>query len=59
MKASTRNRTAGTVNILKGDAKAVAGKVTGNDLLRAKGQAQKLAGRIQQGVGALQKSEGN
>jgi len=59
MKPSTRNKTAGTVNIIKGDAKTVAGKVTGNRLLQAKGRAQELVGQIQKDVGAIQKSRGN
>jgi uncharacterized protein YjbJ (UPF0337 family) len=59
MKASTRNQTAGTVNMIKGDAKTVAGKVTGNRVLQAKGRTQELVGQIQKDVGALQKSQGN
>ncbi len=59
MKASTRNKAAGTANIVKGDTKAVVGKVMGNRLLQAKGRAQELIGKIQKSVGARQKSEGN
>ncbi len=59
MKASTRNKAAGTANIVKGDAKVVVGKVMGNRLLQAKGRAQELIGKIQKNVGSRQKSEGN
>jgi len=59
MKTSTRNRAAGTANIVKGDAKQLAGKALGKKLLQAKGRAQEIAGKIQKEVGRRQKSEGN
>lgn len=59
MKASTRNRAAGTAKIVKGDAKQVAGKVLGKKMLQARGRAQALVGKIQKAVGKRQKSEGN
>ena len=58
MKASTTNKARGAGNIVKGDTKIAAGKVTRNRLLEAKGRAQKLAGKIQRSVGKQQKAEG-
>ena len=58
MKASTTNKTRGTVNIVKGDAKIAAGKLTNKKLLVAKGRAEKLVGEIQRAVGKDQKSRG-
>ena len=58
MKTSTRNRAAGTANIVKGEAKQLAGKVLGKKLLQARGRAQKLVGKIQTAVGKRQKNKG-
>ncbi len=58
MKASTTNKTRGTVNILKGDTKIAAGKLTNKRLLESKGRAQKLVGEIQKAVGKDQKKRG-
>jgi uncharacterized protein YjbJ (UPF0337 family) len=58
MKASTRNRVAGTANIVKGDTKQLAGKILGKKLLQARGRAQELVGKIQKEVGKRQKQEG-
>jgi uncharacterized protein YjbJ (UPF0337 family) len=58
MKTSTRNRATGTANIVKGDAKQLAGKVLGKKLLQARGRAQELVGKIQKEVGKRQKREG-
>jgi uncharacterized protein YjbJ (UPF0337 family) len=59
MKASTRNRAAGAVNIVKGDTKQLAGRALGKRLLQAKGRAQEIVGQIQKEVGRRQKLEGN
>ena len=59
MKASTRNQAAGIANIVKGDAKQLAGKVLGKKLLQAKGKAQEIVGKIQKEVGKKQKRDGN
>ena len=58
MKASTTNKARGTANIVKGDTKIAAGKLTRKRLLEARGRAQKLAGQIQRAVGAKQKEDG-
>jgi len=59
MKASTRNKAAGTARIIKGDAKIALGKVTRNRLLESKGRAQELLGKLQRDVGQRQKAKGN
>ncbi len=59
MKPSTRNSAAGTANIVKGEAKQIAGKVLGKKLLQARGKAQEVVGKIQQEAGKRQKREGN
>jgi uncharacterized protein YjbJ (UPF0337 family) len=59
LKPSTRNSAAGTANIVKGDAKQLAGKVLGKKLLQARGRAQELVGKIQKEVGKRQKREGS
>ncbi|MDB6095377.1 MAG: CsbD-like [Verrucomicrobia bacterium] len=58
MKPSTTNKARGTSNIVKGDVKQAAGKVSGNRNLQAKGQVQEIVGRIQRGVGKEQKKDG-
>ncbi|MDP3072342.1 MAG: CsbD family protein [Opitutaceae bacterium] len=59
MKPSTRNSAAGTANIVKGDAKQLAGKVLGKKTLQARGKAQEMVGKMQKEVGKRQKREGN
>ena len=59
LKPSTRNSATGTANIVKGDAKQLAGKILGKKLLQARGKAQEMAGKIQKEVGQRQKREGN
>jgi uncharacterized protein YjbJ (UPF0337 family) len=58
MKSSTRTRASGTANIVKGDAKQVAGKVLGKKLLQARGRAQELVGKVQMAVGKREKLAG-
>ena len=48
----------GVANIIKGDTKIAAGKITRNRVLETKGRSQKIAGKIQRGVGKEQKAEG-
>ncbi|MEO7797765.1 MAG: CsbD family protein [Opitutaceae bacterium] len=58
MKSSTRNKVDGVANIIKGDSKIAAGKLTRNRVLETKGRSQKIAGKIQRKVGKDQKAEG-
>ena len=46
-----KDRTAGVGHQAKGSLKEAAGKVTGNDRLKAEGKAEKAGGKVQEGVG--------
>ena len=59
LKPSTRNSATGIANIVKGDAKQLAGKVLGKKNLQARGKTQEIVGKIQKEVGKRQKREGN
>ena len=59
MKASTRSIATGNANVVKGDAKQLAGKALGKKLLQARGRAQKMMGRLQQKDGKQQRRDGN
>ena len=54
MKPSTKDQINGTVRELKGEAKQKVGQVTKNPTLAAKGQSEKLAGKIQKKVGQIE-----
>jgi uncharacterized protein YjbJ (UPF0337 family) len=55
MKPSTQDQTEGTLHELKGKAKEKVGQVTNNPNLAARGQDEKLAGKIQKKVGQIEK----
>ncbi len=55
MKPSTKDQIEGTLHELKGKVKAKAGQVVGNANLAAKGQDEKLAGKVQQKVGQIKR----
>ena len=55
MKPSTTDQIKGKIHELKGGAKETAGKVTDNPKLEGKGKAEKLAGRIQNKIGQIEK----
>lgn len=59
MKASTRTTASGNANIVKGNAKKIAGKALGKKLLQARGQAQAIIGKLQKEAGKQQKRNGN
>ena len=46
-----KDRTTGVGHQVKGAVKEGAGKVTGNDRLKAEGTAEKTGGKVQEGVG--------
>jgi len=48
-----KDRVAGTAKQAKGSLKHLAGKVTGDTKLKAEGQAEKAAGKVQNSVGGL------
>jgi uncharacterized protein YjbJ (UPF0337 family) len=51
-----KDRTSGAIKKMKGTAKEMAGKVTGDAKLEAEGKAQKNAGKIQNAVGGAKDS---
>ena len=55
MKSSTRDKTEGTFHELKGKAKEVAGKLSDNPKLQAKGTIEKIGGKVQQKIGEVKK----
>ena len=55
MKSSAKDRAEGKVHQVKGRLKEIAGKVTDNPKLRAKGTGEKLAGKAQEKLGQIKK----
>ena len=55
MKSSIRDKTEGKFHELKGKVREMAGKITDNPKLRAKGKAEKIAGNIQEKIGQVKK----
>lgn len=55
MKSSTQDKVVGTAKIVAGRVKQTAGKLVGNDRLRAKGTAQKGEGRTQKKIGEIKR----
>lgn len=55
MKASTKNRTTGKLENLKGKVKEIAGKATGRRRLESEGKDQQLAGKAREKLGEVEK----
>ena len=55
MKSSTKDKTEGTFHEVKGKIKEVAGKLTDNPKLEAKGTVEKLTGKAQAKIGQAKK----
>ena len=55
MKSSNRDKAEGTFHEAKGNVKEMAGKITDNYKLEAKGKAEKIAGKMQKKVGQVKK----
>jgi len=55
MKSGARDQAEGTLHELKGRAREIAGKVTGNPTLQAKGAGEKIAGKVQVKIGQVKK----
>ena len=55
MRASTKDQIKGTLHKVMGTAKEKAGELTNNPNLRAEGQDEKLAGKIQEKLGQIKK----
>ena len=55
MKSSTQDKSEGNFHKIKGKLKEVAGKITDNPKLEAKGKAEKITGKIQEKIGQVKK----
>ena len=55
MKSSTKDQAEGTFHKVKGRLKEMAGKITDNLRLEAKGKAEKIAGKVQEKIGQVEK----
>jgi uncharacterized protein YjbJ (UPF0337 family) len=55
MKSSIRDKTEGTFHEAKGKAKEMAGNIADNPELEAEGTNEKIAGKVQQGIGKVKK----
>lgn len=55
MKSSSRDKVEGTLHEVKGKCKEVAGQITDNPKLVAKGKIEQLAGKAQGKVGQVKK----
>ena len=55
MKSSIRDKTEGTFHEVKGKVKEIAGKLSGNPKLEAKGTGEKRAGKVQEKIGQVKK----
>ena len=58
MKSSIRDKAEGAFHKAKGKVKEMAGKMTDNPKLVAKGKAEKIAGKVQEKVGKAKKFVG-
>jgi uncharacterized protein YjbJ (UPF0337 family) len=58
MKASTKNRLAGTYHEVKGAAKVAIGKTVNSPRVALEGRVEKAAGIVQAKVGKVEKSVG-
>ena len=55
MKSSIRDKAEGTFHEVKGNVKAIVGKITDNPKLEATGKVEKIAGKVQGKVGQIKK----
>lgn len=59
MKSSMKDKVKGTFHEAKGKVKEMAGKITDNPKLEARGKAEKIAGKAQEKIGQVKKVLGN
>ena len=59
MKSSMKDKVEGTFHEAKGKVKEVAGGITDNPNLEAKGKSEKIAGKVQEKIGQVKKVLGN
>jgi uncharacterized protein YjbJ (UPF0337 family) len=55
MKSSIKDQTEGKFHEAKGKVKEMAGEITDNPKLEGKGKAEKIAGRVQEKIGQVEK----
>jgi len=55
MKESTKDRAKGTFHNVKGKLKEAAGIITDNPSLEARGKYEKVAGKVQEKIGRVEK----
>ena len=55
MKSSMKDKVKGTFHDAKGKVREMAGKITDNPKLEAKGKAEKIAGKVQKKIGQVKK----
>lgn len=55
MKSSTKNQTEGIFHKAKGKIKEIAGKLSDNPKLEAEGSGEKIAGKVQEKIGQVNK----
>jgi uncharacterized protein YjbJ (UPF0337 family) len=58
MKSSMNDKVKGTFHEAKGKVKEMAGKITDNPKLEAKGKAEKITGKAQEKIGQVKKVMG-
>ena len=58
MKSSMKDKVKGTFHEAKGKVKEMAGKITDNPKLEAKGKAEKITGKAQEKIGQVKKVMG-
>ena len=59
MKSSIKDKVEGTFHEAKGTVKEMAGEITNNPKLEAKGKAEKIAGKVQEKIGQVKKALGS
>ena len=55
MKSSTKDQTEGMFHKVKGKVKEIAGKLSDNPKLEAKGKGEKITGKVQKKIGQVKK----
>jgi uncharacterized protein YjbJ (UPF0337 family) len=58
MKASIKDQVKGKFNIMKGSIKALAGKISKDNVLEDEGKDEKIDGKFQQKMGEIEKVVG-
>jgi uncharacterized protein YjbJ (UPF0337 family) len=59
MKSSMKDKVKGTFHEAKGTVKEMAGEISDNPELEAKGKVERIAGKVQEKIGQVKKVLGN